>query len=91
MNVSAGTSRRCPVAEHLPGRRERFLRGHVADDREDRVVRHEDTSRWNAIRSSRVSARDRLRRAGLRHAVRMKAVDEPIEHGVGDVIRDPRS
>jgi hypothetical protein len=56
----------------------------VNDDREDRVVRGEEAR----VERDQVIARergDRLRRAVLRHPVRMEAVDQPIEHGVRDV------
>ena len=64
---------------------ERFLGGHVADDGEDRVVGHEIllVERDDVVPRDAVDA---SRRAGLRHAVGMEAVDEPIEHGVGDVL-----
>ena len=67
-----------PVAERSLGAGERLLGGHVADDREDRVV-GPNYFLWNATRSSRVMRGERLRRAGLRQAVGMEAVDQPIE------------
>ena len=74
-----------PIAEHFFRGRERFLGGHVADDRQDGVVRREVA----AVKGEQVVARqrsERLRRAVGRHAVRMESVHQPIEDRVGDVL-----
>ena len=42
---------------------------------------------WNPSRSSRRIARDRRWCPGLRLAVRMKSIDQPVEHHVGQVLR----
>ena len=42
---------------------------------------------WKASRSSRVIAGDRGRCAAVGTPVRMRAVDEPVEHGAGEIVR----
>ena len=74
-----------PGAERLLGGGKRLVGGQIADDREQRVVRHEP----RLVERDEVVARDprdRLRRAFVRPAVRMEAEDEPIEDRVGDVV-----
>ena len=77
---------RAPLAERALGAGERLLGRDVADDREDGVVGAEPglVERDEIVARD---ARDRLRRARVRPAVRMEAVDEPVEHHAGEVVR----
>ncbi len=72
-----------PVAEHFLRRRERLVGRDVADDGENRVVGQE-TARVEGRQIVARDRRERLGRAVVRHAVRMEAVHQPVEHGVGD-------
>ncbi len=74
-----------PRAKRTLGAREGFVRRDVADDREDRVVGAEPF----LVERQQILAADRgnrARRAGLRLAVRMEPVHEPIEDHVGQVL-----
>ncbi len=74
-----------PAAEHALGRRERLVARHVADDRQDHVVRDEVA----LVVRLQILARDprqRLGRAAARQAIRMEAVDEAIEQHAGHVV-----
>ena len=74
------------LAERALGPRERLLGRHVADDREDRVVGAEPL----LVERDQVVAGDRgqrFRRARLRPAVRMEAVDQPVEDDVRQELR----
>ncbi len=74
-----------PVAEYLLRGRERLFGGHVADDCEDGVVRHEIflLKRREVIVGNRA---ERVGRTALRQAVRMEPVHHPIEYRVRDVL-----
>jgi hypothetical protein len=74
-----------PFPEHTLGGGKRVLARHVADDREDHVVRHEILS----VKRSQIvlgDASQRLGRAAARQPVGMEAVDEPVEQHRCDVV-----
>ena len=86
MKVCAGRSRFSQSPNTFFAIDERFLGGDVADDGEDRVVRRE----MAGVERQQIVARDarqRGRRAVLRQPVRMEAVDQAIEHRIGNVAR----
>ncbi len=75
-----------PLAKGPLGAGKRFLVRHVADDGENRVVGAEPrlVERDEIVAGD---AADRLRRPGVGPAVRMKAVNQAVEHHPGDVVR----
>ena len=76
---------RRPVAEHFSDRVERLLSRHVADNREDRVVRREIL----LMKRQQIVPRDpghRRRRAAVGHPVPVEAVHEPVEYGISEVL-----
>ena len=86
IGLAASASAFAQPAERALGAGERFFRRHVADDREDGVVGAEPF----LVERQQIVARERgqrLRRARLRPAVGMEAVDQPIEHDVREELR----
>ena len=75
-----------PVPERALDALEGLVHREVADNRHDRIVRHEVA----LVKRDDIVPRDggdRFRRSRLRHAIGMQAVDQPVEHGVRDELR----